>query len=281
MSDILRRRIVRVAFSVRGPLAGCHPPALLGSLTAVFARAGLGVAMGSEKRPRPMARLAYPLPLGVEGLEELADVTLEAPEAGPPGAPDAAALRAHCREGMDILRIERVPHHASPIDELVETAHWAWSCPGGLLGGAAEKLKEFERAESFALTKTGKLDGRKGTKSVDVRPLVLSMAWEGGDLLFTTSIVQGHALNPQKLLAAVLGVGAEGLGGPGALRRLRMGARADPRLPRHDKYAHKLRNLYEDAVLLESGHGAAAPGGYGGGDEGYGDDGDDDAVLSL
>jgi hypothetical protein len=63
-------------------------------------------------------------------------------------------------------------------------------------------------------------------------------------------VVQGHALNPQKLLAAVMDTDAEA---PGVLRRLRMDMRGDPRLTRHDKYAHKLKNLYEDAVLLESG----------------------------
>jgi radical SAM-linked protein len=246
MSDILRRRTLRVAFSVQGPMAGCRPPALLGSLVSVFERAGAKVALGSERRPRPMARLAYPLPLGVEGLEEWADVALEADAA----EPALGALRAHCPEGLDVLHTEQVPHRASPIDELVEAAHWAWSCPDALFADAAGKMGAFEASVSFLLAKTGKLDGHKGAKSIEVRPLVLGLAWEGRDLRFSTSVVQGHALNPQKLLAAILGTGAEA---PGALRRLRLDMRDDPRLLRHDKYAHKLKNLYEDAVLLEPG----------------------------
>jgi len=239
-----------VAFSVLGPLVTCHPPALLAKLVSVFEGAGIKVAHGTEKRPKPLARLAYPLPLGIEGLEELADVTLET---GLVESADAvrATLRAHCPDGMDILRVEQVPHHASPIDELVETAHWAWTCPDKLFSEAARKIKAFEDSPSFLLTKTGKLDGKKGTKSIEVRHLVLGVAWEGRDLLFSTSVVQGHALNPQKLLAAILGTGPEGIV---ALRRLRLDTMDDHRLSRHDKYAHKLKNLYEDAVLLESGH---------------------------
>jgi hypothetical protein len=112
-----------------------------------------------------------------------------------------------------------------------------------------EKMKEFEESGSFLLTKTGKLDGKKGTKSVEVRPLVLALAWDGGNLHFSTAVLQGHALNPLKLLAAILG--AEG---HGTLRRMRIDLKEDPRLSKHDKYAHKLKNLYEDAVLLESDH---------------------------
>jgi hypothetical protein len=287
MSDIWRRRTLRAAFSVRGRLTACHPPTLLGKLVSVFDCAGLKVALGSEKRPRPIARLAYPLPLGVEGLEEWADVTLEEGLVESVEA-TTANIRAHCLEGLDILRIEQVPHHASPIDELVEIAHWVWSCPEELLRGAAKKIDAFGTSASFQITKAGKLDGRKGAKSIEVRHLVLGLAWEGGDLLFSTSIVQGHALNPQKLLAAILGAGAEAPGVlevPGALRRLRMDMRDDPRLPRHDKYAHKLKNLYEDAVLLESGPGVRAPDddedkGEGEYDGEYDGDGEDE-VLSL
>jgi hypothetical protein len=276
MSDTLQHRTLRTAFSVQGPMASLHPPALLGELVSVFGRAGARVALGSEKRPKPLARLAYPLPLGVGGLEEWADVTLEA-DMLEPGEAAVGTLRAHCHEGMDILHIERVPHHASPIDELVEVAHWVWSCPDELFSRAVEKIKAFEASASFLLTKTGKLDGKKGTKSIEVRPLVLAVAWEGRDLHFSTSVVQGHALNPQKLLTAILGADTDGAddaddspgAAPGALCRLRMGMRDDPRLLRHDKYAHKLKNLYEDAVLLESGPNVRVL------------DDDEDEVLSL
>jgi len=223
----------------------------------------MGVAMGSEKRPRPLARLAYPLPLGVEGLGEWADVTIES---GLGGGAEAAAerLRAHCPDGLRIRRMEQVPHHASPVDELAETAHWAWLCPGGLLADAVERTKAFEGSESFRIAKAGKLNGAKGMKSVEARGLVLSMEWDGGDLRFATSIVRGHALNPLKLFAAIMG--REGLG---TFRRLRVDLREDPRLRRHDKYAHKLRNLYEDAVLLEAGQNVMVLGG------------DDDGLLDL
>jgi hypothetical protein len=100
---------------------------------------------------------------------------------------------------------------------------------------------------------------------VEVRHLVLGMAWEGRDLVFSTSVLQGHALNPKKMLAGILGGDA-----PGALRRLRMDMRGDARLPRHDKYAHKLKNLYEDAILLESGPAVRAMDGE-----------DDDEVITL
>jgi hypothetical protein len=242
---------MRVAFSVADPLVGCNPPALLGTLASVFVHAGIAVAMGSEKHPKPLARLAYPLPLGVGAQEEWADVTLES---GLSETPQAAleCLRRHSPGGLGVLGLEQIPHHASPVDELVQAAHWVWQCPPGLRPEAEDRTGAFERAPSFSLTKTGKQDGAKGTKSVEVRRMVLSMAWDGGGLGFSTAVLQGHALNPTKLLSAIMGLGWESLG---SLRRTRLDLGEDPRLERHDKYAHKLRNIFEDAVLLESGPG--------------------------
>jgi radical SAM-linked protein len=229
-------------------MAQCNPPALLAALAAAFACAGNPLAMGSEKRPRPIAGLAYPLPLGAEGLEEWADVTLEASLEDSPTAA-LARLSSSCPEGLEILGIEPIPHYASPVAELCQTAHWRWPCPAGLLKEAKAKMAAFEESDKFQITKTGKVDGQKASKSIEVRRLVKEIRWEGSALHFSTAIEQGQALNPQKLIAGILGVPPEEAQG---LQRLRIELKRDPKLDSPDKYAHKLRNLYEDAVLLET-----------------------------
>jgi hypothetical protein len=248
MSDILLHRALRLRFAVLGQMTECHPPALLNAVTDVFRNAGIPLAMGQEKKPRPIAQLAYPLPQSAEGLEEWADITLAL---GIAQSMDEliGQLRPHCPPGLELLGIEQVPLHASPIAELCEAAHWLWFCPPELLPRAIIKIEEFINSESFQISKVGKVKGQKHEKSIEVRHLVYDLGWKGGVLRFSTKIVLGRALNPQKIIAGIMGLDAVALG---KFQRQRLSFGQDPKLERHDKYAAKLRNLYEDAVLLES-----------------------------
>jgi len=248
MSDILHYRILRLRFAVLPPLTESHPPALLSKLASVFESAGIPLAMSKEKRPKPIAHLAYPLPIGVEGLEEWADLTLKTGLSDPPEAV-IERLRACRQEGLEILGIEQVPLHASSVAELCETAHWLWNCRAELSSIALSKLKKFADSSSFQINKTGKVEGRKDLKTIEVRHLIQELNWDGGVIRFSTKIVQGQALNPKKLFAAILDVEQDQLG---EFRRESIELKPDPKLDRFDKFAPKLRNLYEDAVLLES-----------------------------
>jgi len=249
MSDTLSHRTLRLRFAVLGKMAECHPPALLNALTKIFGDAGIQLAMGQEKRPRPIAQLAYPLPQGAEGLEEWADVTLASGLAMSMGEL-IDLLRPHCPSGLEVLGAEQIPLHASTISELCEAAHWLWFCPPEILPRAKKKIEEFISSESFQISKVGKVDGQKIEKSIEVRCLVFDLSWEAGALRFSTKIIQGQALNPQKIIVGIMGLSGEPLG---TFQRQRLSLMQDPKLGRHDKYATKLRNLYEDAVLLESG----------------------------
>ncbi|MCX8203694.1 MAG: hypothetical protein N3H32_05210 [Nitrososphaeria archaeon] len=77
----------------------------------------------------------------------------------------------------------------------------------------------------------------------------------------------GEALNPIKLLSGILEVDPAQVKG---LVRLSLTLRDDPRLEAMDRYAPKLHNIWEDAVLLESSD-----------DFDDVDDGEDDEPLRL
>jgi len=248
MSNILHHRTLRLRFAVLHPLTECHPPVLLNKLTSVFESAAIPLAMRKEKRPKPIAHLAYPLPIGVEGFGEWADLTIKAGLNDPPSKV-IERLRACSPCGLEILSIEQVPLHASSVAELCETAHWLWDCPAELFTSAVLKFKIFADSSNFQINKTGKLEGKKGVKIIEVRHLIQELNWDGEDLRFSTKIVQGQALNPQKLFAGILGVDQGHLG---EFRRESIELKSDPKLDQFDKFAPKLRNLYEDAVLLES-----------------------------
>lgn len=243
------RRTLRVRFEVRGPACLLHPPALLAALARTLMDAGLPVAMGLEKTPRPAVHLGHPLPLGVAGWGEWADVALQAPP-----ALALEALPAHLNgwapEGLRILACEGVPNIASPVAELCHRAHWRWCCPPDLEPEARERIQAFLASTVFELEKPGKVGGQKEPKRINIRGLLDDLQWDGPCLDFQTRISGAEAANPRKLLAAILGLEPASLTD---LSRVRVELREDPRLLQAHKFEPKLHNMFEDAVLLDSG----------------------------
>ena len=239
------RRQLRLRFELLAPACAHHPAGLAALLGRTLMAAGLPVAMGLEKSPRPALQLGHPLPLQVEGRCEWADVSLLEP-AGTPLEALPERINAHAPEGLRILECLQVPTYASPVAELCRRAHWRWSCPAAWLDSARERIGAFLRSDRFETLRSAKIGGQKGAKRVDIRPLLEQCRWEDAELLFETRIAPGEAANPLKLLAAILG--QEGPI-PGLVRtRVELGE--DPRLARADAFEPKLHNMYEDAVLL-------------------------------
>jgi hypothetical protein len=241
------RTTLRLRFSVMAPASAQHPSGLLALLARTLMEAGLPVAVGLEKSLRPAIHLGHPLPPLAEGCSEWADVVLLQPVRTP--LPELPALvNARAPQGLALLQFLQVPNYASPVAELCRAADWRWTCPEPWLDPARERMDAFIRSETFEMEKTGKIDGQKGAKRVDIRPLLEDCRWAGADLLFRTRIAPGEAANPRKLLAAILGAGPE----LGQLTRTAVELAEDPRLLQAEKFQPKLHNMFEDAVLLGS-----------------------------
>jgi radical SAM-linked protein len=242
------RVILRLRFELRTPACVHNPAALLSLLSAALLGAGLPVALGPEKSLRPDIHLGHPLPPMVEGRCEWADAALQE-GVGAPAAELPQRINPHAPPGLRILECVQVPGHASPVAELCRRAHWRWACPASRLEEARRALDTFLASERFEMEKAGKVAGQKGAKRVDIRPLLERCRWAEGGLAFETAIAPGEAANPRKMLGAILG----GEVPAGELVRERVDLGEDPRLLQPDKYQPKLHNMYEDAVLLESG----------------------------
>lgn len=236
------RRTLRLRLEVTGAAAELHPPALLAALGHGLMAAGVPLAMGLGKTPRPLIHGGHPLPQGVPGLSEWVDITLREPLRG-----DLPTIQV---SGVRVLESQEIPNYASPVLELCRVAHWRWACPEELLGIAQQTLAAFEASESFEIDKAGKSEGRKVIKRIEVRPLVLDLAWDGSDLKFSTRLASGEALNPQKLLGGILGLEPTRIQ---PLVRERVVLGEDPRLRQADRFETKLHNIFEDAVMLAGG----------------------------
>jgi len=231
----------------RGPaLKDVQPGAFHALLLDALQDAGLDLALSLEKSPRPLLAMGPPLPLGATGQGEWADATLnQSPSEGWMAVANGAAP-----EGLALLEALLLPPYAQSALELSCASRWFWPWPGGARAEAEARTAGFLAAASFEIEKGGKVGGQKTVKRVDVRSLVASMAWEEGGLAFTTRILHGEALNPARLLAGILRVEAAAITG---LERRSVELAPDPRLQQQDRFAPKLKNIYEDAVLLGAG----------------------------
>lgn len=240
------RVIWRLKYERRGEAAAMLPTAFLGALVNLFDGCGIQVAPSLEKRPRPLLHLGPPLPLGTEGLGEFLDAEL----VREPGVPDPLALlNEPAPGGLRFLACAALPPHASPVLDLARSAHWEWPCPPEFAGLARPALSEFLAAPAFAIEKSGKQNGQKGIKQIEVRRLVRAMAWSGEHLRFELLQEPGQALHPAKLLGGILGLDPARIRG---LLRTGLDLAEDPRLARAERFQPKLKNMFEDAVLLRA-----------------------------
>ena len=203
---------------------------------------GLPLELDLGKRPRPLVICAPPLPFGVAGEGEWLEMQLRRSATDEPDL--LARLNRRLPAGLRLLDWDEQPAWASPIAELCETGQWVWNSDAA---DAPARAAAFMAADAFLLDKVGKVEGQKQDKRLDLRPLVLDMAWNGAELRFTTALGATAALNPLKLLGAILDRAPESIAG---LRRTGFGMTEDARLQKGDRYTAKLKNMYEDAVLL-------------------------------
>lgn len=203
---------------------------------------GLPLELDLGKRPRPLLTCAPPLPSGAAGDAEWLEVQLRRGAADEPGL--LARLNLRLPAGLSLLDWNEQPAWASPVADLCEAAQWRWPSDDP---AASTRVAAFLAAEHFFLDKVGKIEGQKQDKRMDLRPLVLGMDWDGGALAFRTDLRAAPALNPMKLLGAILDRAPESITG---LRRTGFTMAEDPRLKKGDRYTAKLKNMYEDAVLL-------------------------------
>ena len=243
------RGILRLGYGRGQALAGLNPAQFLSLLSRVLIAAGLAPVLSLERTPRPLLTLGHPLPVGLTGRSEWADAELSPI---PKDREDMllARLNAAAPAGLCFSGCAALPVYATPVLDLSRFAHWRWPCPAELREDAETRLAAFAAATTFCIEKTGKVSGQKSVKQLEVRHQVVALAWENGDLSFTTRISAKEALNPQKLLAGILGLETAAIQG---LERIAVELAEDPRLQQAERFEPKLRNIYEDAVLLSAG----------------------------
>ena len=237
-----RRTLVRLNYSKEGATLGFDD----GDLHAIFLQAfrleGLRVALDLGKRPRPILTIGLPLPAGVGGLSEGLDVLLRRE---PAEGPDVILVRLNRRlpDGLQIHQWTLLPGYATGLGELALKSHWRWEVPMGLHGRIETGVSAFLAAETWPWDR----GGAKADEPLDLRHIVGDVRWEDGALCFSTLMGDFNALSPLKVLSGTFDMDPNYFTG---LVRTAVVLKPDARLSQSERFEAKLKNMYEDAVLL-------------------------------
>jgi radical SAM-linked protein len=220
-----------------------------GDLHAIFLEAfrleGLPLLLDLGKRPRPLLSVGLPLASGAGGLAESMDAVLkQEPEEDP--AALMTRLNRRLPQGLRLHQWVSLPEYASPVSDLALLAHWRWEVPVDLGPPVGARASSFLEAGQWLWDRGSSHPGGP----VDLRNLLSELRWENPTLFFSTRMGPFQAINPLKVLEAILGIELRHIAG---LVRTGVDLKPDPRLGQADRFQPKLKNMYEDAVLLGAG----------------------------
>jgi radical SAM-linked protein len=240
-----RRTLIRFAYKKGGAALGFDDRDLHAIFLQAFRLEGLRLLLDLGKRPRPLLGAGLPLPAGVGGLAESMDAVLRAePEDDPEDL--MARLNQRLPEGLHLHQWLALPGYASPVSELALLSHWQWEVPIDQSPLVRDRIASFLATSRWPWER----GASHSDEPMDLRDLVPEIHWEASTLCCATRMGAQQAVNPLKLLGAITGLPTSSIVG---LVRVAVELKVDARLSQADRFQPKLKNMYEDAVLLGGG----------------------------
>ena len=240
-----RRLRIRLAYAKEGDALGFDD----GDVHAIFLHAfrleGLPLHLDLGKRPRFLLNTGLPLPAGAGGLAETMDAVLKRESEEAPAAL-LARLNQRLPPGLRIHHWDPLPGYAAEVSDLALLSHWRWEVAPGLRYVLEPTVTAFLAASTWPWDR----GAAKSQEPLDLRQLVPELHWDQDALCFATRMGAFQAFNPMKLLGAILGLDPASIVD---LVRTAIDLKADARLGQSDRFEPKLKNMYEDAVLLGGG----------------------------
>lgn len=240
-----RRTLIRFQFSKGEPALDYDDGDLHALFLQAFRLEGFQLALDLGKRPKPLFNLGLPLPAQVGGQAEWADVVLKQ-EPAEPASELILRLNHRLPPGLDLHQWEALPTFATPVGERALASQWLWTVPASLKPQVVDRIGAFNASPTWPWDR----GGAKAETPLDLRAIFSGMDWEGDALRFSSQMGEHAALNPLKALGAIVGLEPTRITG---LLRLAVDLKPDQRLAQAERFVPKLKNMYEDAVLLGAG----------------------------
>ncbi len=187
---------LRLAYSKTGLIRFISHRDLIRVLFRSFSRAGIPVAQSRGYSPHPKVSFCPPLKVGMEGLQELLDLTL-----GGPGSEETAPgrINAHLPEGIRVLGARLLPPGEPSLNSRLEKVEYRVALEDPIRV-SEDAIKQFLAASEVRVTR--ERDGEE--KIFDARRGVLELERQGeGGLRMLLSLKANG--RPYPVLAALSG----------------------------------------------------------------------------
>jgi len=202
---------IRLQFSKTGTLRFIGHLDFLRVFQQTIRRAGLPSAFSQGFNPHLLISFALPLPLGMESVNDYADIVLEEEVAA---GEIIKRLNAAAPDGLVVKKAYPVENKAASIVKIADYI---------VRGGESSKVRstaeegrvgEFLQAAEIIVAKKTK----KGVKDTDIRADIFDLRFVGGDLHMRLSAGSERFLNPLIVAGLVFGEGVS----PSAVSRMEL-----------------------------------------------------------
>ena len=208
---------LRIQFSKYGPLRFIGHLDVMRFFQKAIRRAGIDISYSSGFSPHQIMSFASPLGLGVESRGEYLDIQVNEPTGNSPAKIPMNAqemkdrLNAVCVEGIEIVRIVRLPENAgNAMASVAAASYTAAMKQDEAVRQAGVSLSDFSCLESVIpaflaqeqifITK----ETKKGVSQMDIRPGIFSLSVHDGILEFQVDASSAGNIKPYALLDALL-----------------------------------------------------------------------------
>ena len=208
---------LRIQFSKYGPLRFIGHLDVMRFFQKAIRRAEIDIAYSSGFSPHQIMSFASPLGLGVESRGEYLDIQVNEPTGDRPAKVPMNAqemkdrLNAVCVEGIEIIRIVRLPENAgNAMASGAAASYTAAMKQDEAVRQAGVSLSDFSCLESVIpaflaqeqifITK----ETKKGVSQMDIRPGIFSLSVHDGILEFQVDASSAGNIKPYALLDALL-----------------------------------------------------------------------------
>jgi radical SAM-linked protein len=159
---------IRICFSKTGYSKYVSHLDLMKTLQRTFRRGGIDISYSQGFNPHPIMSIAHPLPLGVEGLNEYMDISVDS-------KPDFEELKIKMNNALpQDIRVHSVFSVDKPLNILVRAEYTADIVVKNSISELEQKITEFLSLKEIVVEKKTK----RGVNDTDIKPMIFDVSVE-------------------------------------------------------------------------------------------------------
>lgn len=156
---------IRICFSKTGCSKYVSHLDLMKTLQRTFRRGGIDISYSQGFNPHPIMSIAHPLPLGVEGLCEYMDISVDS-------KPDYEELKIKMNNALpQDIRVHFVTDAERPLNELVRAEYSADIVLKNEISDVNTKINDFLSRNEIVVEKKTK----RGLSDTDIKPMIFDV----------------------------------------------------------------------------------------------------------